>query len=58
MSLRASSGLPEACSGDMYATVPITKPGRVWSRRSTACVTASRLEAFTSFASPKSASFA
>lgn len=29
ISLRASSGRPDACSGDMYATVPTMIPGRV-----------------------------
>ena len=31
MSLRKSAGLPDACSGDMYATVPTTRPAAVWS---------------------------
>ena len=31
MSERASTVCPRACSGDMYCTVPITKPGRVCS---------------------------
>ena len=29
MSVRASSGSPRTCSGDMYATVPMTIPGCV-----------------------------
>ena len=29
MSLRASTGSPRACSGDMYAVVPMTMPGVV-----------------------------
>ena len=31
ISVRASTGKPRACSGDIYATVPITAPGEVLS---------------------------
>ena len=45
---RASSGFPCACSGDMYAAVPITVP-------STVCVSSASAVAV-SFANPKSSS--
>ncbi len=57
MSLRASRGWPEACSGDMYAMVPMTTPGRV-SPAVIVCAAAAGVARASSFASPKSASFA
>ncbi len=56
MSLRASAGFPDACSGDMYGMVPISTPGCV--RPPVMVRVASESAGSCSFARPKSASFA
>ena len=56
MSVRASIGLPRACSGDMYCDVPRTTPASVWTRaRVIASVSVSSATVLSvSFARPKS----
>ena len=56
MSLRASTVPPVACSGDMYAGVPATAPGRLSRARGVSVVASSpsSRSACVSFARPKS----
>ena len=57
MSERASSGLPSACSGDMYAAVPRMMPAPVRASPVGSSVWLEAAEGSLSFASPKSSTF-
>jgi hypothetical protein len=60
MSLRRSTGLPAACSGDMYAAVPRMMPASVACNDSVGETIAFALDSLagsSAFASPKSSTF-
>src|ERR1700683_3549301 len=58
ISLRASAGLPSSCSGDMYCMVPRIVPCTVSGRLMVGEAPGSPCKISSSFAKPKSSSFA
>ena len=55
--MRASTGSPRTCSGDMYPTVPAT-PARLPSERTSVASSLVTVSRSSCFARPKSSSFA